>query len=431
MKIRRTLAAFSLAAFASGLAHGASHESKAKEAKDDDALSLADQTPQAEKRAPTAWRAFGELAASRNSLRGAADAQGEARLSLDLRYDGTLAPGWRFVFSDRLDLARRDEAPRENNVNTLREGYLSWQASPEFAVDVGRVNLRYGAAFGYNPTDFFKEGALRSIVSLDPPSLRENRQGTFVVQAQRLWAGSALSLAVSPDLGRDAPSDATWSLDTGATNPRNRWLLAASHKFGDAFNPQLLVYGGERTPTQVGLNLSALVGSSTVAFAEVASGRGLPLAAHALGAPGSEHSQRRASLGFTHTTPFNLALTVEAEYDGAAPTRTEWNALTAGQPLNALLLLAEAERRQDLPTRNALFMHARWQDAFTPGLDLSAFVRRDGETRSQTRWVEARYRWQRRFEFAAQWLHFAGTAGSAYGSMPITHSVQLSARAYF
>jgi hypothetical protein len=428
MKIRRTLAAFSLVAIASAVAHGASHDSKAK---DDDALSLADQTPQAEKRAPTAWRAFGELAATRSSLRGAADSEDEARLSFDLRYDGTLAPGWRLVFSDRLDLARRDQAPRENNVNTLREAYLSWQAMPEFALDVGRVNLRYGAAFGFNPTDFFKEGALRSVVSLDPPSLRENRQGTFVVQAQRLWSASAVSVALSPDLGRDTPSDATWSLDTGATNPRHRWLVAASHKFSDAFNPQLLVHGGEGTPTQVGLNLSALVGSSTVAFAEVASGRGLPLATHALGTPGSERSQRRAALGFTHTTPFNLALTVEAEYDGAAPTRAEWNALTSGAPLNALLLLAEAERRQDLPTRSALFVHARWQDAFTPGLDLSAFVRRDNETRSQTRWLEARWRWERRFEFAAQWLQFAGAADSVYGALPLKHSVQLSARAYF
>lgn len=428
MKHRRTLAAFSLAALASVLAHGASHDSKAK---DDDALSLADQTPQAEKRAPSAWRAFGELAASRSSLRGGADAEGEARLSLDLRYDGSLAPGWRLVFSDRLDLSRRDEAPRENNVNTLREAYVSWHASPEFIVDVGRVNLRYGTAFGFNPTDFFKEGALRSVVSLDPVSLRENRQGTFVVQAQRLWSGSALAVALSPDLGRDGPSDATWSLDTGATNPRNRWLLAASHKFGDAFNPQLLVYGGERTPTQVGLNLSALLGSSTVAFAELASGRGLPLATRALGTPGSERAQRRAALGFTHTTPFNLALTIEAEYDGAAPTRAEWSALTAAQPLNALLLLAEAERRQDLPTRNALFVHARWQDALVPGLDLSAFVRRDSETRSQTRWLEARWRWERRFEFAAQWLQYAGASGSAYGSLPVSRSVQLSARAYF
>jgi hypothetical protein len=40
-------------------------------------------------------------------------------------------------------------------VNSLREAYLSWQ--PEggnMVMEFGRINLRYGPGYGYNPTDF-------------------------------------------------------------------------------------------------------------------------------------------------------------------------------------------------------------------------------------------------------------------------------------
>ena len=46
----------------------------------------------------------------------------------------------------------------------------------------GRINVRNGAALGYNPTDFFRSGALRSVVSIDPNSLRENRLGTVMLR---------------------------------------------------------------------------------------------------------------------------------------------------------------------------------------------------------------------------------------------------------
>jgi hypothetical protein len=42
--------------------------------------------------------------------------------------------------------------------------------------------------------------------------------------------------------------------------------LAGSVKVSDKFSPQFLVYGGEDTPTQVGVNLSGLIGEAAVVY---------------------------------------------------------------------------------------------------------------------------------------------------------------------
>ena len=259
------------------------------------ALSLADEAPVV-KAAPQSWRLFGEGALAQSWLRNPSASGNEGRASIDFRYDGSVVPQLRAVFSDRLDLIHRngDLEPHDDNVNTLREAYVSWHATPDLIGDVGRINLRYGAAFGYNPTDYFKGNALRTVVSIDPVSLRENRQGTVVVQGQKLWSDSSVSAAFPPKLSDSPPSSSTFSLNFGATNPSNRWLLAASHKFTEELNPQLVVFGGEHMSTQAGLNLSGLVNRATVAYLEFSGGRGPSMITQAQGLGEPEEGQQRA-----------------------------------------------------------------------------------------------------------------------------------------
>jgi len=392
---------------------------------DADALDIADQPPAS---APEArnWRVFGEGALSRTSTRAFGSAAEGARLSLDVRYDGSLTPGLRAVLSNRLDLRHSNADPHEANINTLREAYLSWQIASDAIVDIGRINLRYGAALGYNPTDFFKAGALRSIVSPDPNSLRENRQGTVVVQGQKLWSDSSLALVLSPRLG-SAPSASAASLDFGATNPHDRWLLAGSHKFSEQFNPQVLLYGGEETATQVGINLSGLVNSATVAFAEFSTGKSRSLTAQALSRDEPHRLQRRAAVGVTYTTGFNLSVTTELEYNSAAPDADQWNALRSASPTNPLRLLGTTLTQQELPVRRAVFMYASWKDAPIKNLDFSGFVRGDLETRSREQWLEMRYRWHSA-DAALQWQLYSGRPDSLYGSVPQSRRLEFSVR---
>lgn len=398
------------------------------QAQQDDAaaLDLADKAP-TDQQAQKQHRIYVEAAALRGWLRGGPTTD-IARGSLDLRYDTTFAPGWRAVLSDRLDLIHSDDEPRERNVNALREAYVSWQARPDVILDLGRVNIRHGAAWGYNPTDFFRDGALRSIVSPDPARLRENRLGTVVVQAQKLWANSSLSAAYSPKL-EDRPSDATTSLDLGSTNAHHRWLLAGSHRFGE-LHPQLLLHGGKGKRTALGLNVSTLAGGAAVAFAELAVGKGPSLVDEALGRPSSDRWRQRAAFGMTYTTGFNLSITAEADFNSAAPNRSQWDALLASSTVDALRFLQAAQDLQDLPVRRAAFLYATWRDALVRRLDLSGFLRWDAVTHSRSQWLEARYHWDR-VDLALQWQGFFGDPGSVFGMVPQKRAVEVSVRFYF
>ncbi|MDL2336210.1 MAG: hypothetical protein QFE16_00060 [Pseudomonadota bacterium] len=393
-----------------------------------DALSLADKAPTTPPQAVQAWRIFAEGAFGQTKIGGADPRFESSRASLDVRFDAHVAPGLRAVFSDRFDRLHSNGKPSADDVNTLREAYLSWARTDEQIVDFGRVNVRRGAAFGYNPTDWFKEGALRSIVSPDPMVLRENRQGTVVLQGQQLWSAGSLTATFSPRLARQ-PNPGTFSLNVGATNPRNRWLLTGSTKFSDRFNSELLLYGGDDTRPQVGLNVSGLISDAAVVFGEFTAGKGRSLVAQALQLDQARHQQERAAVGLTYTTALNLSITAEAEYNSAAPGRGQWNALPGIDPYGRLRVLATQPSLQDLPMRRALFVYAKWKDLLVRQFDVSAFVRGDSETHSRAQWLEARYHWDSA-EIALQWQLYSGSSGSFYGSIPQRRAIELALRYY-
>lgn len=393
-----------------------------------DALSLADKAPSEPVTTARPWRLFVEGSLQRNSIDDSDSRYESNRASIDGRIDASLAPGVRAVFSNRLDLRHSNRPGIEGDVNTVREAYLSWAPTDHQIIDLGRVNVRHGSAYGYNPTDWFKEGAVRSIVSLDPAVLRENRQGTVVLQGQQLWSGGSLKAAYSPNLA-DKPNPGTFSLNVGATNPRHRWLLVGSTRFSDKLNAEMLLYGGHGIREQLGLNLSGLVGDATVVFGEFSIGKGPTLIAKSLNLDAESRYRSRAAVGLTYTTAFNLSLTAEAEYNDAGPTRRQWRELPGINPLGQLRLLETSQTLQDLPARSAGFLYALWKDALVPRLDLSAFVRRENETRSRVQWLEARYHWDQ-VDLVAQWQQFSGSRQSILGSVPQSRTIELALRFY-
>ena len=427
--MRRIVTALALALATHMPAHAAD-DGPAAPPDDLDALSLADQASEAPAaQAARPWRLFVEGAAGGGRLRGVGSGTDFSlyRGSVDFRYDNPIAPQWRLVLSNRLDGVDSDGVPPGDNVNTLREAYVSWTGSAHQMVDFGRVNVRNGAALGFNPTDWFKANALRSIVDPDPAVLRENRQGTVVLQAQQLWNEASLTATVSPKLVRTPEiSSSTFAFNAGATNPSNRFLLAGSWKLSDKFTPQLLAFGGNDDPAQLGLNLSGLIGDSVVAFGEFTAGRGKPLLAQALNQPAANQNQQRAALGLTYTTGFNLSLTAEADYNSAAPRGDRWHQM----PLPAQQqTLATAQALQDLPTRNQWFVYANWKDLFIPRFELSSFLRQDMDSASRAFWLEGRYAWERA-ELALQWQQFAGAPGTVYYAVPQQRTLQLILRWY-
>lgn len=395
------------------------------------ALDLADSVP-ASVAQGSEWRAFAEASGGQVRSRGDGALHYARRLSLDLRYDHALDADWRLLFADRLDANWPAQVADENAINTLKEAYLSWRAQPDLLLDLGRINVRHGVAMGYNPTDYFRAGAVRSVVSIEPASLKENRQGSFMGRAQWLWDRGSITLLSAPKLETTADKHG-FNPNWGGTNNQNRWLLVASPRLGDNINPQLLLYREAGRPVQLGVNLTALLDDATVAFLEWSGGRGDSLLTQALRQAGVALPERnvfrnRIATGATHTTADKLSLTAELEYSGAALKDGEWQAL--GKAIPAYWQYRGwLQGAQEMPTRKAVFVHGGWRDALVTHLDLNAMVRRNGADGSSLTWIEARYHWNRS-EIAVQWQIDAGSPGSEFGAVSQRRAWQLQLRQY-
>ena len=422
----------------SGSAYAASSAGENNEDSDLNALSLADQLPSKVETASN-WRSFTEVAFGDSHNR-YGDSQTHRRLSIDTQYDGNIATDWRAVLSDRLDIDSPAQAnaqhgsSNENSINTIKEAYLSWQAQPNLMLDMGRINVRNGVALGYNPTDYFRSGAQRSVVSADPISMKENRQGSIMLRAQRLWDGGSITALASPQLETDR-NTATFNPDLAATNSQNRYLLAISQRIANGITPQLLVFKDAQHPVQLGVNLTALVNDSTVAFMEWSGGQNrssLSDAYSTQGIPSVDDQQYRHHLasGMTYTTRHKLSLTAELQYNGSGLDEHEWEALpVASLPLYGLYR-STLQTAQESPTKRAAFLYSTWQDAGISHLDVSAMERIDLEDNSRMTWIEARYHVSQ-LEYALQWQHNGGSSFSQYGAARQIHTLQASLRYFF
>jgi hypothetical protein len=421
------------------------------------ALSLAGADPAAAA-APGPLSLTAEAAATEAAQQSGGTAS-EQRLSFDLRYDNVLAGTVRAVFADRLDVDWTADPQRTQPINTLKQAYLSWQPRADLLFDAGRINARQGVALGYNPTDFFRAGALRAIESLDPDSLRDNRQGSVMLRSEVLWDSGALTALYSPRL-TDAPSSAPFSPDWGATNTEGRWLLAASQRLAPGVNPQWLLFGADGASPQLGLNLTTVAGSAAVLYGEAAAGHAASLWTQALEAPAStlETSapgaqtaqsavpadpaveppslpvprslrvqaslQARAATGITYSAANKLSVSLEYEYDGGGLSRADWSRARTGSPLAYARYREFVELQQELPTQHNLFGYAAWQDVMVQHLDLAAFVRVDLIDHSRLPWAELRYHWPH-VDAAVRWQDYQGGLTSDFGATASRQTWQL------
>lgn len=379
------------------------------------------------------WRTFIEGGFGGTVRRRDGSPRDNRRWSLDIHYDHSFSPTWRAFVSDRLDIGWPAQESGRNTINTLKETYLSWRAQAETILDMGRINVRNGVAMGYNPTDYFRSGALRSIVSISPASLKENRQGSAMLRGQRLWESGSATALYSPQLN-DRANPYGLSLDIGATNHQNRWLIAISQKVTDTVTPQFLVYREEEQPTQFGLNLTGLINDAVVAHFEWSGGRSPALLTQARmqQAPACTCSRwhNRLATGLTYSAARKASLTVEYHYSGDGLDKEAWDALRDGPPAIYGQYRNWVQVVQGRPTQQAIFFHGSWLDALINRLDLSAMHNYDIADSSRRLWLEARYHVDR-FEYAVQWQRNSGQHSSNFGALPESRSWQAVMRYYF
>ncbi len=426
----RALAAVAASAAMSMVLVSSCHAS----ADEESALQLADTTPQDRPDTARAWQLSVEAAGLETEDH---DAHWDAtqRVSVDGSLHGGLpgTHGWQWRVADRLDAFGPDRPPGQRPaINTLKDLYAGGPVGGELSLDIGRINTRYGVAYGWNPTDAFRTDAVRVISSPDPASLRENRLGTVMLRGQRLWDSGSLTAIVAPRLAGH-PSDAGSSLDLGATNRRTRWLLAATQRLGDDFAPQWLVWHDGESPgsPRLGVNLTHLLGPACVAHLEAAGGRVPSRLAVAQGRAGAEIDWRgEVAAGATCTDAWNQSLTLEFEHDGEALDAAGWRALRAGPPAALQAYAVEAQRGLDPLTSNQVFAQLRWTNAGIAQLDLSSYGSWSLADHSHTTWLEARYHWART-DVAAQWQVNAGGASTEHGLAPAHRAAQLLVRHWF
>lgn len=400
---------------------------------DDAALDLKPADPEPAARAaeaPRALRIMGEVAAGRLSQRFGSPAEDVRRASLDVYWEFRPAPRWRGVLSDRLDDMHPVDEGSRSTLNSLREAYLGWMSEDgRWGVDAGRLNLRNGPAYGFNPTDYFRDGASRAVTSADPLSLRENRLGTAMLRVQSLWDGGSATVALAPKLA-NAPSRESFGVDLGATNHAHRFLSTVSMQLGKTSSAQALAYFERGKGLQLGVNATTLLGQSVVGFAEWSSGRDTVSEGLSTGLAPRIDTRHRAAVGLTYTTASRWAVTTEFQYNGFALSKGQWAALQNAGPEASLGYQYQIQQRQDIASRRALMAYVSQRDGLMKNLELTGLLRYNLADHSRFAWVEARYHWQR-FDIALQWQANMGRTSSEYGSQPASRLVQVLAAAYF
>ena len=385
-------------------------------------------------------RIFVEGALGNSSQRYLQHSRDLERASFDFSHTTRLGMGLRAVFSDRLDVIHPTSGgsgggavaggSSDSTVNSLREAYISWQAEGGNTIaEVGRINLRYGPAYGYNPTDFFRDGSLRTLTTANPFALRENRLGTVMIRGQRLWSGGSLSVAYSPKLA-DRPNLSGWSLDLGSTNNRDRILVALGTQFSPSVSSQLLAYKQDGLPTTLGASVTALLSDAATAHAEWSRGREPDLLGRTLGLTAPIATRNRFAGGATYTTLGKLSVTAEYEYNGFALSQKSWANLGANSPATQVRYSIKAQRLQEQVPRQAVLIYVTQKSLGLKDLDLTAFLRVNVGDRSRLAWVELRHHWSN-FDLAFQLQQHMGRFNSEYGILPDRRIVQVLGTYYF
>lgn len=395
-----------------------------------DALALADQSMPAEPAARRNWQATLETAAtSVESRTGARRTGGE--LALDVRLEHGLGDTVRAVGAARLGRFDPPQPGMEGrSLAMVKEAYLNWKAGPTTMYDVGLVNLRQGAAVGYNPTDFFRANAVIGNTA-DPDGRRTNRLGSVMLRAQHLTDDGAVALVFAPRLASPRqPGEPLTDDALRRTNNVNRWMLSASRRFGETLRPQLVLYGEEGGETQLGFNASLLASNAAVAYAEWTGGRARTVVDQATGRAGPLAFRARSAIGVTYTFPFDASLTVEWESNGAGVNAAQARSAAMADPLAWGATLQWAAANQESVTQHTLFVYLRANNVVLRKLDLSAIAQRDKDDAGYQYWAELRKRGTHA-DLAVQYQRQGGDAWTRFGAFPERSRVRLLLDYYF
>lgn len=405
--------------------HGTSLASDADELA---ALDLADQAAVITPDKARDWQLLLVGAAGSNDRREPGVSGNPRRWSLDLRVKHAWNQGVQAVLAAQRDAYSSDGAIPASTVNTLKEAYLSVKVVDEHRIDLGRVNVVNGVGLSYNPTDFLRVGSVKAINSVDPASLKRDRQGSSMLRGQWIDSQQAISLALV-ELPEGLGS--AERLQLGAPGRRQAWLATWDRRFALDTSVQVLMFKQKGDFTRWGLNLSQLVSTKWVGYLEGAFGRSSCLSVEALGYQACSGHDAQFALGATYSAPARVTLTMELVGHNHAPRAKEWAGLVRNNPLLYGAFRLALFGGQEMASRRETVVHLNWKDALVVKHDLSFMQRRSLDDRSRQWWIESRWHLHDQWEAALQWQLNEGAAGTVYGSMLLYRALSVQLGYYF
>jgi hypothetical protein len=384
------------------------------------------------------------------------------RLFVDGRSQWDLTDSLTAAHSERMEFfVQNEEAfPAENTLNyDLREAYLSWSPDPDrgWFLDVGRINIRSGVAYAFNPTDFFRKQSVVDETSQDPSVLRDNRLGTLMLRGQHFMDRGALTAIFAPKLYSELPVGQTIpALDPELrrTNADYRAALTASYNFGHDLNPQAIVFH-EGSAWAYGLNLARGFGNQTTAYLEWSGSRRNSLVDESMAyavetgtfgsvsppipSDGTRRFYQDLATGLSYTTKANVNFIVEYDFHQAGLSGADWTqwfasgaAAAPGSELVDKLwyVRAYAQAEQEPINRQTLFLRVARDDWPVPKLSLAALSIVDLEHASSLEQLEVDYGFSNRFGMELMYQGTLGKPRSDYGSSPVEHSYLFNLKLY-
>ena len=326
----------------------------------------------------------------------------------------------------------------------VKEAYLSWQQSPHHFFDIGRINIKSGVATGFNPTDYFKVGALLDRNTEDISQLRDARIGSLALRAQSLWASGALTLVASPKISQQTKH---WTNDKNIiglnlqkSNDRSRFLLKLNQKMFNSIEPEFIYYN-ESGNHNLGLNLSQSINQQWITYAEWNIGNRRSLINEALHKPresnqlatdiftqfpndSSKAYLQQLAIGASFTTNSNITTKLEYHYNQAGLSSSEtdkwFDALESANPQavrQALSVRALSQSRNEPLGQHSLFLRTSMNDALIDKLDFTGLLITDLNDYSQLIQVGAEYELNPQSLLSFRLTSFQGNTKSIYGSL--------------
>lgn len=375
------------------------------------------------------------------------------RLFLDGRGQWTVSKALIFVYSARAEFYLQDQGPfpamQSTGLTTFnyqfREGYVSWSESPMrlWFLDVGRINVRNGVAYGFNPTDFFRTQAVVDETSQDPADLRNDRLGTVMARGQYFFGHTTLTAIFAPRL-----YDAALSLDEPIseldpqirrTNADDREEMAVSHQLPFGISSQILAYH-EGTRWTYGANLASGVGQGATAYVEWSGSRRFSLPVEAMSyavstgtfqsaespipTAGAQRFTQDLATGMSYTNRENVNFVAEYDLSQLGLSSGQWAQwFEAGdgalQDEKLWYLRQYASVQQEPLDRQSVFLRVAKDNLLTRNLSASAFCVIDAGNGSSLSQVEIDYGFSNSLGISVMAQAARGSRRTNFGSVPV------------